>query len=85
MKTIAVGQFDLNDCLAQLPPEGVVITRDDKPLALVVGVEGLDLEQIEYGRSNEFWEMIAQRRCQPTLSRAELEQRLSSNPPTKKE
>jgi hypothetical protein len=76
MKTISVGQFDLNDCLAQLPPEGVVITQDDKPLALVVGVEGLDMEQIEYGQSKEFWEMIAQRRCQSTMTRAELERRL---------
>jgi hypothetical protein len=42
-----------------------------------VGVQGLDLEQIELGYSDEFWSLIRQRRGQRTISREELEKRLA--------
>jgi hypothetical protein len=45
-------------------------------VALVIGVAGLDLEQIELGHSDAFWKLIRQRRKEKTLSRKELEERL---------
>ena len=35
-----------------------------------------DEEQQQLGSSQKFWDLVAERRRQPTVSRAELEQRL---------
>ena len=39
-------------------------------------MEKLDEEQLELGSSDRFWTLIAERRREKTLSRAELEERL---------
>jgi hypothetical protein len=46
---------------------------------VLVGIEGLDADQLELASSDRFWKLIAERRQQPTLSRAELERRLESS------
>jgi antitoxin (DNA-binding transcriptional repressor) of toxin-antitoxin stability system len=56
--------------------EQVVIVRDGNPVALVVGVQGLDDEQVALGTSDKFWRLIGQRRQESTLSRAELERKI---------
>lgn len=48
--------------------ERVMITRAGKPVALLIGSEGLDEEQLELGYSDKFWQLIAQRRKQRTMS-----------------
>ena len=58
----------------------MVLTRDGKPVALVVGVEGLDEEQLELGSNFRFWTMIEERRRQKTVGLEELEKRLSQLP-----
>jgi antitoxin (DNA-binding transcriptional repressor) of toxin-antitoxin stability system len=73
MKTVALDKTDLNACVADAQSQRVVITRDGSPVALVVGVAGLDREQIELGSSATFWKLIQARRKEKTLSRAELE------------
>jgi hypothetical protein len=45
-------------------------------VALVVGVEGLDNEQLQLGSSKKFWKLIEERRRQKTISRKELEKAL---------
>jgi hypothetical protein len=50
--------------------------RNRKPVALIVGVEGLNREQLELGSSDKFWRLIEQRRNQKTISRTELERRI---------
>lgn len=55
----------------------MLVTRNGQPVALVVGLEGLDEEQVQLGSSDEFWRLIADRRAQPTLARVELERRLA--------
>jgi hypothetical protein len=47
-------------------------------VALVVGVEGLDEEQLQLGSSDRFWTLIEARRKQKTMSRAELERRIKN-------
>lgn len=77
MKVINLERASLDTCIKESQSERVVITRDGKPVALIVGVEGLDKEQLELGTSDKFWKLIRERRSQGTLSRAELEQRIS--------
>src|SRR5271154_2869571 len=52
----------------------VLITRRGQPAALVIGVEGQDLEQIILGSSLDFWKMIDERRkkTSPPLTSEEI-------------
>ena len=68
----------MDTCLLETQKEGVVITRYGSPVAVMVGVEGLDMEQVELCQSEDFWSMIRIRRKQKTISRQELENRLAS-------
>ncbi len=54
----------------------VVITRHGKPAALIIGLEGADWETVVLETNAEFWELIQQRRRQPTVSLEEMKQRL---------
>lgn len=53
-----------------------MLTRNGKPVALIVGVEGMDKEQLQLGSSDKFWKLIEKRRKDKIVSRVELEQRL---------
>ena len=76
MKVIGLKDTNLNSCVSEAQQHRVVVTRNGKPVALVVGVEGLDAEQIELGTNPTFWKLIARRRRQPTITRAQLEQKI---------
>lgn len=67
----------LKACVDEARNERMVVMREGKPVALIIGVEGADAEQLERESSAEFWKLIAQRRAQPTLTRAELEHNLA--------
>jgi prevent-host-death family protein len=73
MITVVMEQATLAICVREAQHGQVVVTRNGVPVALVVGIEGLDEEQVQYGSSDEFWLMIAERRRQKTVGRAELE------------
>jgi hypothetical protein len=75
MKTISLEHTTLAACVNDARDERVVLTHKGKPIVLVVGVEGLDEEQVQLGSSNAFWTLIEARRKQQTVSRAEVEQR----------
>ena len=77
MRQINVEKADLASCVSQAQRERLVITRKGRPVALLVGVEGLDPEQVELGSSDRFWKLIAKRRKQKTMSRARLEQKVN--------
>ena len=79
MRQIGVEHADFDSCVSQAQKERLMITRKGKPMALLVGVEGLDKEQLELGSNDRFWELITQRRTQKTLSRAELQRRALLN------
>ncbi len=84
MKTVTLEKSDLNTCIEQAQHGRVVVTRNRKPVALIVGVEGLDREQLELGSSDKFWRLIDERRNQRTITRAELERRLRRSLPVKR-
>jgi antitoxin (DNA-binding transcriptional repressor) of toxin-antitoxin stability system len=77
MKQIVLEKADLESCISQAQQERVVIVRNGRPVALVVGVEGMDPEQLELGSSDKFWKLIARRRKQKGISRVQLEKKLS--------
>ncbi len=76
MKVIGLKETDLSECVKDAQRERIVITRNGKPVALVVGVEGLDAEQLELGTSAEFWNLINRRRLEPTLTRKQIEKKV---------
>ena len=54
----------------------VVVTRNGHPAAVIVGVEGMDWEDVFFATSPSFWRMIQKRRSEPTISFQEMERRL---------
>ena len=76
MKTVDIQHTSLDACVVDAQSDRVVITRGGNPIALVVGVEGLDEEQIQFGVSDKFWKLISERRTEPTFDRTALEKRL---------
>ncbi len=77
MRQISVEKGNLESCVSQAQQERLVITRKGRPVALLVGVEGMDPEQFELGSSDTFWKLIVKRRRQTTMSRATLEQKVN--------
>jgi prevent-host-death family protein len=76
MKVIGLKQTNLDDCVDEAQHENVIVTRNGKPVALVVGVAGLDAEQVELGSSPDFWKLITSRRGERTITRAQVEERI---------
>jgi prevent-host-death family protein len=70
MKTVALREAkqSLSGFVAHSQHERVLITKHGKPAALVIGVEGQELEDVLLSQDPEFWKLIEARRKQPTLS-----------------
>ncbi len=77
VKVIGIDEANIEKCVKDAQHERVILTRRGKPVSLLIGVAGMDLEQIARGHSDEFWQLIRERRGQKTMSRAELEKRLA--------
>jgi len=77
MKPIAFEKTDLKSCLRQARRERVVVVRRGRPVALIVGVEGMDAEQLELSSSDQFWKLVEKRRKQKVIGRGQLEKRLN--------
>lgn len=75
MIKIDVKKTDLDSLIQDAQRERLIITRNGKPVALIVGVEGMDEEQLELGSSDKFWKLIEERRAQKTITRGELEEK----------
>jgi hypothetical protein len=79
VKTIEIQDAVLDASVREAQQERIVLTRNGRPVALLLGVESLDLdlEQLALAQSDRFWKLITERRKQPTLTRTELEQQLA--------
>lgn len=77
MKQIILEKTDLESCINEAQRERVVIVRNGNPIALIVGIEGLDPEQLALGSDKQFWELITWRRKQKSISRGKLERKLN--------
>jgi prevent-host-death family protein len=64
MKVVAVreAKASLSEYIDKAQDDRVLITRHGKPAALVIGVEGEDLEDLLTMGNPRFWEMIEDRR-----------------------
>jgi antitoxin (DNA-binding transcriptional repressor) of toxin-antitoxin stability system len=78
MKMVGLEQTTLDICINEAQHERIVITRNGKPVALIIGIEGMDEEQLQLGSSDKFWKLITERRKQKPMSRARLEQTINS-------
>ena len=76
MKTFPVEHTTLDACVHDAQKERVILTREGRPVALIVGLADLDEEQLELGKSKKFWKLVSQWRKEKTVTQAELERRL---------
>ena len=79
MKVVNLEHAVLDSCVEDAQSERVIITRDGKPVAIILGIEGLDEDQLKLVGSDKFWKFIEERRKQKTFSRAELEERINNS------
>jgi predicted RNase H-like HicB family nuclease/antitoxin (DNA-binding transcriptional repressor) of toxin-antitoxin stability system len=56
--------------------DAVVISRAGEPVARLLGVRGKDWEDLELESSPEFWQMIEERRREPSVPLREVEREL---------
>lgn len=84
MRVVAVREAkqQLSGYIETAQKERVLITKHGKPAALMIGVQGQDLEDVLLMQNPRFWELIEARRTQPTVSLAEVRRRfgLRSSP-----
>ena len=66
MKSIGLkeAKANLSEFVDKAQHERILITRRGRPAALVIGVEGHDIERIVLGSDAEFWKIIEERRKQ---------------------
>ena len=60
--TVAEAEANFGSMLNRSQAERVVIERNGKPIAIVLGIEDFDAEDVSLAGSAEFWQMIANRR-----------------------
>ena len=80
MKTVNVRnlQKKIAECVDLAQKERVVVTRNGRPAAILIGVEGQDWEDVVYQTSPAFWKMIEERRKEKTSPLAEARKRLEA-------
>ena len=78
MKTISVRDLQqrIRAVMETAQKDQVVITRNGKPIAVVLGIEGVDWETVALETSSSFWKEIAKRRKQKTISLSEMRKRV---------
>jgi prevent-host-death family protein len=54
---------ELSEVLADAQEEEVLVTKHGKPVALLIGVEGMDLEDVYWGTNREALGTIAESRA----------------------
>lgn len=80
MKTISVRdlQKKIRESVDQAQKDRVVVTRNGKPAALLIGVEGQDWESVVLQTSAPFWKLIEKRRKEKTISLNEMKKRVKA-------
>lgn len=79
MKVVPLGEAknELSAYVERAQHDHVLITRHGRPAALMIGVEGEELEDLMTRANPRFWEMIEERRkTSRTVSALEARERL---------
>jgi PHD/YefM family antitoxin component YafN of YafNO toxin-antitoxin module len=71
-------QKRIRECVDTSQAECVVITRKGKPASIVIGVEGLDWEDIVIQSDPAFWSTVRERRKEKSISADEMRRRVLS-------
>jgi len=80
MKVVALREAkqQLSGCVVRAQRERVLITKQGRPAALMIGVEGHDLEDVLLMQNPRFWKLIEARRVEPTLSLEDVRRALQA-------
>src|SRR5438874_2938124 len=83
MKFISVreAKAQFSECLDDAQREGIIVTNHGKPAAVIVGVEGYDADEVILMANPRFWQMIEQRRAEPTTHLSDFEAELDASAP----
>ena len=78
MKTINVRDFQkkIRETVETAQTERIVLTRHGEPVALVVGLEGMEWVDVVLQASRPIWKLIEKRRKQTTVPLEEMRERL---------
>ncbi len=78
MKTVALREAkqSLSGYVEHAQRERVLITRHGKPAALVIGVEGQEIEEVLLRQDPRFWKLVEERRRQRTVPLAHVRKAL---------
>ena len=78
MKTITVRdlQKGIRKTVEAAQKHRVVVTRNGRPSALLIGVEGEDWESVVLQTSAPFWKLIEKRRREKAVSLGQMRRRL---------
>jgi hypothetical protein len=60
------------------------VVAQGRPAALMIGVEGHDLEDVLLMQNPRFWKVIEARRKEPTLGLDEVRRQLGVSPPSRR-
>ncbi|MFZ5482498.1 MAG: type II toxin-antitoxin system Phd/YefM family antitoxin [Myxococcota bacterium] len=88
MKVVGVREVkaQLSEVLDEAQGEQVIVTRHGKPVAVLSGVAGFDMEDVLLMLDPSFWKMIERRRAsgKPTVPLEEARRRLGLEPASKR-
>jgi prevent-host-death family protein len=79
VKVVALGQAknELSAYVDEAQHDRVLVTRHGRPAAIIIGVEGEELEDLLTRSDPKFWQMIETRRkASKTISSDEMRRRL---------
>ena len=81
MKTISVRELQkkIRESINEAQSDRVVVTKNGKPAALLINVEGQDWESVVLQTSAPFWKLIKKRRKAKTVPLLEMRKRVKSS------
>ena len=81
IKTVSVRELQrkIRESVEAAQKDRVVVTRNGKPAALLIGVEGQDWESVSLQTSARFWKLIQKRRTEKTIPIRKMRRRLKAS------
>ena len=81
MKTVSVRdlQRNIRESVDAAQKDRVVVTRNGKPAALLIGVEGQDWESLILQTSPRFWKLIEKRRTEKAIPIRKMRTRVKAS------
>lgn len=84
MKTMNMDKTTFASCVKAAQKDRVIVTQSGHAVALVIGIEDMDAEQLELSKSKKFWQLVAKWRKQPRYSQEEVDRILELDDQTAK-